>query len=139
MKNELDEVIKEIELLSNNERLNIALPDDGLIMQYEVELGVNFHEDYKKVLKEISNVFYGAIELLTLNRDKTYYRELSSAVKDTKAMGVPDNWLPICEDNGSYYCILPNGEIRYWTPDGYSDESWENIASWVKSVWIEGN
>ncbi|WP_226102704.1 SMI1/KNR4 family protein [Dickeya oryzae] len=139
MKTKLDHVIKEIKLLSNNEKMNVAAPDDGLIKQYEIELGVDFHDDYKKVLKEIGNVFYGTIELLTLSRDKNYYRELSSAVKDAKDMGVPDNWLPICEDNGSYYCILPNGEIRYWTPDGYSDESWPDIASWIKNVWIEGN
>ncbi|GAB7273798.1 hypothetical protein DZS_52030 [Dickeya ananatis] len=29
-------------------KMNVAVPDDGLIKQYEIELGVDFHDDYKK-------------------------------------------------------------------------------------------
>ncbi|WP_373687588.1 hypothetical protein [Acinetobacter sp. YH01010] len=25
---------------------------------------------------------------------------------------MPEDWLPICEDNGSYYCLSPNHKIR---------------------------
>ena len=48
-------------------------------------------------------------------------------------------WLPICEDNGDYFCIVPGGQIRYWSPDGGTDESWPNLASWIKDVWIAGS
>ncbi|MBF6783881.1 SMI1/KNR4 family protein [Acinetobacter baumannii] len=38
-----------------------------------------------------------------------------------------------------YYCLSPNHKIRYWTADGYSDEQWEDLADWIKQVWIDGN
>lgn len=49
--------------LSSGDYLNIELPTDTLLASYENEIGFIFPEDYKKVLKEVSNVFYGTIEL----------------------------------------------------------------------------
>ena len=71
--------------------------------------------------------------------DKKYYGELSQALSDAREQGVPEAWLPICEDNGSYYCIDPKGITRFWTTDGNSNEQWDNIATWIKQVWIEEN
>lgn len=139
MDNELDKVISELKYLSGGERLNIELPDDALIANYEIEIGFTFTEEYKKVLKEISNVFYGTIELAIITRDRQYYGELAQVLKDAKEQGLPGDWLPICEDNGSYYCLVPSGEIKYWTTDGFSDEKWLNIAHWIKAVWIDSN
>ncbi|MGP3591077.1 SMI1/KNR4 family protein [Vagococcus sp. WN89Y] len=139
MKENLDSVISELIRLSGNERNNLPLPDDDLIAQYEEDTGFIFSDNYKKVLKEVGNIFYGSIELLSLSKDKKYYGELTSALSDAREQGLPETWLPICEDNGSYYCIDPEGIIRYWTTDGYSNEQWPNLASWIKEVWIEGN
>ena len=114
--------------------------DGSLVLaSYEREIGFIFPEDYKKVLKEVSNIFYGTLELASITNNKEYYRELSIVLSDAREQGLPNNWLPICEDNGSYYCLVPSNEIRYWTADGYSDEIWLNLAEWIKQVWIEGN
>ena len=90
-------------------------------------------------MKEISNIFYGTIELASLTDEDEYYRGLSQILNDAREQGLPENWLPICEDNGSYYCLSPNHKIRYWTADGYSDEQWEDLADWIKQVWMDGN
>ena len=90
-------------------------------------------------ISEVSNIFYGTLELASITNNKEYYRELSIVLSDAREQGLPNNWLPICEDNGSYYCLVPSNEIRYWTADGYSDEIWLNLAEWIKQVWIEGN
>ncbi|MCF9028452.1 SMI1/KNR4 family protein [Acinetobacter nectaris] len=135
----INSIINELKYLSGENRLNIELPNDALIAKYEKEIGFIFSEDYKKVLKEVSNIFYGTIELASVTKDKKYNMELSQVLHDAKEQGLPNHWLPICEDNGSYYCLLPNNEIRYWTNDGYSDETWLNLADWIKKVWIEGN
>ncbi|WP_338053725.1 SMI1/KNR4 family protein [Serratia liquefaciens] len=37
---------------------------------YEKDIGFTFPEDYKKALKEVSNVFYGTVELLSITRDR---------------------------------------------------------------------
>lgn len=65
--------------------------------------------------------------------------ELSQVLHNAREQGLLNHWLPICEDNGNYYCLLRNDDIRYWMNDGYSDETWSNLADWIKKVWIEGN
>lgn len=122
-----------------NGTTSIELPDDIFISAYERKIGFIFPKDYKKVLKEISNIFYGTIELASLTDEKECYRGLSQILNDAREQGLPEDWLPICEDNGSYYCLSPNHKIRYWTADGYSDEQWEDLADWIKQVWIDGN
>lgn len=139
MQNKIDDVIHELKEVSGNDRLNVELPDDILISSYETEIGFSFPEDYKKVLKEVGNIFYGTIELASITNNKKDYRELSQILSDAREQGLPENWLPICEDNGSYYCLIPSNEIRYWTTDGYSDDRWASLADWIKQVWIEGN
>lgn len=69
---------------------------------------------------------------------KEEYGELRFALKQARELGVPHDWLPICEDNGNYYCITPDGKIRYWDHNGATTEEWSNLAVWVKEVWAEG-
>ncbi|TGK89255.1 SMI1/KNR4 family protein, partial [Leptospira noumeaensis] len=52
-------------------------------------------------------------------------------------MNVPKNLLPICEDNGNYYCLNNINEVLYWSHDGISEEKWNDLASWIKEVWID--
>ncbi|MEM6160091.1 SMI1/KNR4 family protein [Erwinia sp. P6884] len=139
MKDDLDDAINNLITLSGDERNNLPLPDDYLISEYEKNTGFTFPVDYKESLKRAGNIFYGTIELLSLTKDNTYYSELASALADARQQGLPHDWLPICEDNGSYYCITPEGTIRYWTTDGYSNDQWPNLANWINEVWIAGN
>lgn len=137
--NKLDEVIKQLKELSDGEIINAPLPDDALLDSYEKDIGFIFSMDYRKLLKEASNIFYGTIELLLVTKDKKYSSELSIVLNDAREQGLPKDWLPICEDNGSYYCLIPDGTVRYWTLDGYSHDSWKNLADWVEQVWIDSN
>ncbi|MBM6608748.1 SMI1/KNR4 family protein [Enterobacteriaceae bacterium RIT814] len=139
MTNSLNDVIEELKVVSGNERNNIPLPDDDLISKYERETGFSFSSDYKKLLKEVGNIYYGTIELLSVTEDKKFYGELLTAINDAKQVGVPESWLPICEDNGSYYCLDQQGRVQYWSGDGDSEEQWPDLAAWVKDVWIDGN
>lgn len=139
MNNELHKVISELKRLSGDERNSLPLPDDELIKQYEKEIGFNFTSDYKEAIKTVGNIFYGTIDLLSLTKERNYYGELAPALADAREQGLPETWLPISEDNGSYYCIDPEGIVRYWTTDGYSDDHWPDLASWIKEVWIDGN
>ena len=45
--------------------------------------------------------------------------------------------LPICEDNGDYYCLNQAGEVVFWSHNGATAEKWRNLADWIKQVWIE--
>jgi hypothetical protein len=132
-------VIEQLKKLSNGEVINIPLPDDNLLDNYEEEINFCFSKDYRELLKEADNIFYGTIELLSVTKEKKYPSELSFVLNEAREQGLPNDWLPICEDNGSYYCLLPDDTVHYWTLDGYSNDSWKDLADWVEQVWINGN
>jgi hypothetical protein len=54
-------------------------------------------------------------------------------------MELPRELLPICEDNGDYYCMNERGEVVYWSHAGSGDERWPDLATWIQQVWIEEN
>jgi hypothetical protein len=137
--NKLAKVIEQLKELSNGEIINVPLPDDNLLDDYEKEINFCFSKEYRMLLKEANNIFYGTIELLLVTKDKKYPSELSLVLNEAKEQGLPENWLPICQDNGSYYCLIPDGTVHYWTLDGYSNDSWKDLADWIEQVWISGD
>ncbi|WP_215755505.1 SMI1/KNR4 family protein [Acetobacter sp. P5B1] len=138
MGKKIDEIIREINKLDPPQGRKMPLPDDFLIREYEKNIGLKFPNDYKKILKNVSNAFVGYISLLTLNKEMGgIYGELLTTLKEARAQGLPKTWLPICEDNGDYYCILPDGKISFWSHNGVSHETWPNLATWAEEVWLE--
>ncbi|MCO6527149.1 SMI1/KNR4 family protein [Snodgrassella sp.] len=137
--NKLAKVIEQLKELSNGEIINVPLPDDNLLDDYEKEINFCFSKEYRMLLKEANNIFYGTIELLLVTKDKKYPSELSLVLNEAREQGLPENWLPICQDNGNYYCLIPDGTVHYWTLDGYSNNSWKDLADWIEQVWISGD
>ncbi|QEM83267.1 SMI1/KNR4 family protein [Halomonas binhaiensis] len=136
----IDDVIEEINNADDPNGRNQPLPTDSLIDKYERLSGLSFPDEYKKFLKTVSNAFVGFMSPLTLNEKmEEKYGDLLFSIREGRKVGVPENWLPICEDNGDYYCIVPDGRVLFWDHNGATDESWPNLATWAKEVWLEGN
>lgn len=139
MKKEISSVIAEINELDDPAKRVLALPDDTLIHRYEIASGFNFSDDYKEFLKNVSNAFVGYLSPLMLNEEMGgMHGELITTIQQARSAGLPADWLPICEDNGDYYCIAPDGLVRFWSHDGPSDESWPDLATWADEVWLQG-
>ncbi|PKR57771.1 SMI1/KNR4 family protein [Thalassospira lohafexi] len=139
MKSNIEEVFEEINQLDHPDGRNQPLPNDAIIERYERKTGFNFPEDYKLFLKSVSNAFVGYMSPFTLNeREEENYGDLAVGVREARKVGIPQDWLPICEDNGDYYCIVPDGRIRFWDHNGATEESWPDLATWAKKVWLEG-
>lgn len=135
----IDAIISEVNRLDDPRKRKIPLPDDALIARYEAATGFEFSEDYKKFLKSISNAFIGYLSPLTLNEEMGgVYGELRSAIEQGRSAGLPHDWLPICEDNGDYYCIAPDGKIHFWDHNGPTTETWPDLATWANDVWLGG-
>lgn len=133
---ELHVVIAELRKLNRPVPIPIRLPDENDIEQIERELEVTFHSDYRTFLLEASDVVYGALEPATVTNPNSH-TYLPKICTSAWAMGVSKELLPICEDNGNYYCMSSEGEIIYWAHDGWSDEKWKDLATWIQKVWIE--
>lgn len=133
----IDNAIEELKSLSIDTPKKPKLPDEQLICEYEQNIGFTFADDYKKFLMEASDVFVGMLNPLIMTKDGNAQGELAIALLEGRELGLPDDWLPICEDNGDYYCMLSDGRIRFWSHNGITDDSWPNLATWIKEVWIE--
>ncbi|MDJ0740915.1 MAG: SMI1/KNR4 family protein [Gammaproteobacteria bacterium] len=112
-----------------------SLPSEADVSACETRLGTTFVPQYRRFLLTASDVVLGTLEPATLG-DPGSHTHLPDVVADARQSGVPDHLLPICEDNGDYYCLTPSGEVAYWAHDGPSDETWPDLATWIVEVWI---
>ena len=130
--------IAELKTLSIDSPFQPQLPDEQLINEYEQKIGFEFLDDYKTFLREASDVCVGMKSPLTITKEgNPFCEELAEILSEGRELGIPNEWLPICEINSGYYCILANGKIRFWSHNGTADESWPDLATWIKEVWIE--
>lgn len=132
----IQEAVNELKSLSKDTPKKPELPSDVLLDDYEKRIGVKLPSDYRFFLKEASDVFVGYLQPFLISQDEDSGNELSGAINEAKELGVPTGWLPICEDNSDYYCIDQNGVVQFWSHNGFTDENWESLASWIQEVWI---
>lgn len=135
----IQDVIEIINKLDDPMKRKNKLPDDNILEKYENSIGLKFPDDYKLFLKTVSNSFIGFISPFTLNDEMNEsYNDLIRGFKDARNIGIPNNFIPICEDNGDYYCLTPDGSVQFWSHNGDSNEKWPDLATWAKEVWLEG-
>jgi len=133
----LDEAITRLRAANQPVPRPLRLPTLDEVSQAESALGVTFHPDYRRYLLETSDVVFDALEPCTVAAGGRYTDLLQVAAR-ARQMGVPDDLLPICEDNDDYYCLNATGEVVYWSHNGTTDERWPNLATWLIRVWLEG-
>jgi hypothetical protein len=102
----------------------------------ERELGFAFPSDYRRFLLEASDVVFSTKEPALVTPGYGY-RDLVKTAQGAWEMGVPRDWLPFCEDNADYFCLVGN-TVRYWSHDGETDEQWPDLGTWISEVWIGG-
>ena len=135
---DLSEVIVELRELNEPVTKPFRLPTEAEVNAAEKRLNVKFHEDYRRFLLEASDVVYGPLEPAMVAADCGYLNLCEMAEYAWDEMELPLTLLPICEDNGDYYCLNKKGEVEFWTPDGTTNDKWDNLAVWIKEVWIDG-
>ena len=135
---ELSKVISELRKLNQPVPWPSRLPTEGEVRAAEDQLGVSFHNDYRRFLLEVSDVVYGTHEPAMVTPDAGHRDLIQMAEAAWDEDGVPPNLLPFCFDNGNYFCLNEAGEVVYWDHNGPTDERWANLAAWMKQVWIDG-
>jgi hypothetical protein len=134
----LTEVIAELRELNEPVPKPFRLPTESEVSAAEKRLNMRFHDDYRRFLLEASDVVVGSLEPAMVAADCGYLNLCEIAEYAWDEMELPLTLLPICEDNGDYYCMNKKGEVEFWTPDGEATEKWNNLAVWIKEVWIDG-
>ena len=130
----LDDVITELRHLNEAVPRPRSLPTEADMRELEHDLGLRLHEDLRRYLLEASDVVFGTKEPVTVGTGG--YTDLAAVLRHATESGVPDDLIPVCEDNGDFYCVAPSGEVVFWSHNGTSDEGWANLATWIHEVWI---
>ncbi len=113
------------------------LPSSTDVEAVEADLGITLPSDLCRYLLEVSDVFVGTLEPVTLGRIDSH-THLLNVIQSARAYGVPDELLPFCEDNADFFCFNNKGEIEYWSHNGTTDERWPDLATWIEDVWLGG-
>lgn len=132
----LSETLEELRALNEPVPQPFRLPTEAEVDAAEARLGISFPADYRRYLLEASDVTFGSLEPAVVTPDAGHLDLVEIARSAWDEMDVPRDLLPICEDNGDYYCLNADGEVVYWSHDGASDERWPDLATWIQEVWI---
>ena len=123
--------------LQNEEVPNpFRLPTEQEVAQCEQSLQVHFPSRFKDYLLQVSDVVYGSLEPVTIAVPESH-TDLEAIAKEAWASGVPKALIPICEDNGDYYCVNELDEVVFWSHIGCSREKWLSIDDWIEDVWLQ--
>ncbi len=131
----LTDAIAKLRELNEEVPQPLRLPTADEVAAAEKELDVRFHPDYRRYLLQASDVVYDAVDPAQIT-DRESHTSLFEVVDGARQMELPDELLPICEDNGSYFCMNARGEVVYWDHNGTTDEKWPDLATWIAEVWI---
>jgi hypothetical protein len=132
---DLDRAITELRRRNEPVPKPARLPTAAEVDEAERLLATRFHPDFRRYLLEASDVNYGTKEPVTLTLPGAH-TDLHVVMEDARQMGVPPGLVPICEDNGDFYCVNDRGEVLFWSHDGHSEEKWSSIAEWIELVWL---
>lgn len=133
----LPDVLTELRELNEPVPQPFRLPTETEVDLAESALGKKFPDDYRRYLLAASDVVFGALEPAVVTPDAGYLSLVEVAESAWAEMELPRDLLPFCEDNGDYYCFTADGKVKFWSHNGTTDESWPNLATWIKQVWIE--
>ncbi len=114
----------------------LDLPEEDVLVEVEEQILLPIPRDMRTYLLEASDVIYGSLEPVTA-ADPYSHTYLPEVAAVAWSLGVPRYLVPLCEDNGSYYCVEPEGEVVLWRDGDLTDETWPSVWHWIHDVWLE--
>ncbi len=114
----------------------LDLPSEDDLVEIEEQILISLPDEYKLFLLEVSDVVCGSIEPATVvdAMSHTFLPELAAHAWD---LGMPREYIPICEHSNGFYCITQEAEILLWQRGGEIIDEWPSIWNWAKEVWLD--
>lgn len=131
----VEEIIEMLREHAESVSLPLALPSEDELVDVEEQILIGLPYDLRMFLLEVSDVIVGQLEPVTAAdpRSHTYLPEVASRAW---ALGMPREYLPVCEYQNGFACIAQDGKVFFW--DGVDlTEEWEDFWQWCRDVWLE--
>ena len=131
----MEHIIDQLRQHSESSATPLELPDEEQLVVVEEEILIPIPYDFRTFLLEVSDVICGRVEPATVAdpRSHTHLPEMAAVAW---SLGMPREYIPICEYDGGYACISQDAKIYFWLPSGMTDTSWEDIWHWCDDVWL---
>lgn len=114
----------------------LDLPTEEDLIDVEERLFLTLPREYREFLLTVSDVIYGSLEPATA-ADPNSHTYLPDLAAEAWNQGLPRHMIPICQYEGGYFCIDPDGGIHLWKDRRFADPQWENIWYWAEEVWLQ--
>jgi len=105
-------------------------PSDAEISAAQKKLDMHFSPEYVDFIKSGYDLGCSVLEALEIDNPGSHVDIFEAIESARKYYGLPENLLPICEDNSDYYCLNEKGEVVFWSYNGVTDEMWSSIEAW---------
>jgi len=134
----MEDIIEHLRELAESVAVPLALPTEDDLVVVEEEILIPLPHDFRVFLMEVSDVITGNIEPATAAdpRSHTYLPEMAALAWD---IGLPREYIPICEYEGGYACIAQDGKVTFWRSGEIHGEGWEDIWWWAREVWLDNS
>ena len=130
----MEEIIEELRELAEDISTPLELPDEDDVVEIEEQLLISIPYDLRYFLLEASDIVYGNIEPVTI-ADPRSHTHLPEVTAEAWQMGLPREFIVICEYDGGYGFIEQDGKVGFWT-EGDIAQEWESLWHWVRDVWV---
>ncbi|MFL0796360.1 MAG: SMI1/KNR4 family protein [Cellvibrionaceae bacterium] len=112
------------------------LPDDEDIVDVVEQILLPLPPAYREFLLTVGDVVCGHLEPATASdpNSHTYLPEMAAAAW---SIGLPREYIPMCEAKGGYYCLDQEGVVLFWDGASLTDDSWDSIWIWARDVWLD--
>ncbi len=132
----MEHVIEELRERAESVPVPLELPTEDELVDVEEQILIPIPFLLREFLMKASDVIYGSLEPVTAS-DPQMHTYLPEVAALAWSLGLPREYIPLCEDRGSYYCVDQQDEVLLWTEDGMSEERWESVWHWVHQIWLE--
>ena len=132
----MEEILDLLREYNEDVPVPLDLPDEDQLVVVEEELLLPIPRDMREYLLKASDVVFGSLEPVTA-ADPNSHTYLPEVAAVAWSLGVPRYLMPLCEVNGAYYCVEPEGEVVFWRDGELTDDNWLTIWYWVREVWLE--
>ncbi|SEE61858.1 SMI1/KNR4 family protein [Streptomyces sp. TLI_105] len=134
----MEDVIQYILETNGPDETPPELPDEQLLARIEKEHGIQLPAGLREFLLCVGDVERGRLEPVTVTDEDrhTYLPELMEIAWD---QGVPRDLIVLCEDEGDFYLVGPDGAVVLWRcigEGGLTEDRWESVWDWARDEWL---
>ncbi|ACA85203.1 MULTISPECIES: SMI1/KNR4 family protein [Shewanella] len=132
----MHDIIEQLQEMSETVPIPLELPTFDQLVMAEEEILMPLPGELKQYLLYASDVIYGSLEPVTVS-DPNSHTFLPEVTAYAWSIGMPREYVAVCQQGNSFYCIDQEGQMLLWNEDGSESEYWESLWEWVEQVWMK--